>query len=402
MRIALLTPSFRGYNARDGGIASHFAELAEALCEQRHTVTVVTPLTKGPCIVEPGAHSKFFEPFAANMPLWLDKITGFRWQLHSLAGAIYRAKSAAKAMVRLDAASRFDVVETTNSGCLAMSYAKFRTRAPLVTRISTTAAQLVSHNNSRPRWRDRIEQRWESRLAHLSDRLVTHTNHHRDEICRQWNLKRESIDIVPHGIKIPDRGKLYRTKETSFIEVLYVGRLEHRKGIDVLLKAIPPVLCAQPQTRFKLAGPDAGNWETLFWQLNPTLPRDRVVFLGSIDEIQLREAYRNCDLFVAPSRYESFGLIYAEAMAWGKPVIGCSVGGVPEVITNGESGLTVSPGDPEALSSAIIKLTSNSTLRALLGEGARLRVETSFSHTRLAHGSIALYKTAISRRILPR
>jgi glycosyltransferase involved in cell wall biosynthesis len=398
VKIALLTPSFKGYNAREGGIASHFAELAEALCKQRHSVTVVTPLPKSKCIAESEAHSVVFAPFSADMPLWLDKITALRWQLHSVAGALYRAKTAAKAMVRLDAASRFDVVETTNSGCLAMSYVKFRARAPLVTRVSTTAAQLVSHNNSRPRWRDRIEQRWESRLVHLSDRLVTHTLHHRDEICRQWNLKRENIGIVPHGIRIPERDELYPTKETGQIEVLYVGRLEHRKGIDILLEAIPTVLANQPQTRFKIVGLDTGNWQKLFWELNRDVPRDRVAFSGSIDDIQLREAYRRCDLFVAPSRYESFGLIYAEAMAWGKPVIGCNVGGVPEVIAHGESGLIISAVDSQALSKAIIKLIIDAKLRAQLGEGARIRVENRFSHTKLASGSITLYNTVISMR----
>lgn len=72
-------------------------------------------------------------------------------------------------------------------------------------------------------------------------------------------------------------------------------------------------------------------------------------FLGHVETEMLERYYRCCDLFVAPSLYESFGFIYIEAMSFAKPVIGCSVGGVPEVIRDGVNGKLVPPEDPAAL-----------------------------------------------------
>lgn len=396
--MALLTPAFRGYNAQEGGIASHFDELAEALQSRGHSVTVVTPLPNRNHQAKPALDTKIFAPFSATMPMWLHKLTGLRWQLHSIAGALYRSKSAAKTLAKVAAEKQFEVVETTSSGCLAMSYLKLRQRAPVVTRISTTAAQLVSHNDSLAGWRDRIEQRWESRLVRLSDCCVTHTNQHREEICLQWNLPSESVSIVPHGIRIPNINQLLPPKNSEAIEVLYVGRFEHRKGIDILLEAIPQVLARLPGARFKLVGIDKRNWQQNFWEVNSHLPRERVTFLGNIDDACLKEAYRTCDVFVAPSRYESFGLIYAEAMAWARPAIGCQVGGVPEVISDGETGLTIPAGNAVALADAVCKLANNPRTRANMGIAARLRVEKRFSHAALAAASLALYTQVIAHR----
>jgi glycosyltransferase involved in cell wall biosynthesis len=398
VKVALLTPAFRGYNAHEGGIATHFAELADALQSDGHDVTVVTPLPERNHQADPALDTKIFAPFSSTMPMWLHKLTGLRWQFHSLAGALYRSRSAAKTMVRAAAEAGFEVVETTSSGCLAMSYLKLRHRAPVVTRISTTAAQLVSHNDSLAGWRDRIEQQWESRLVSLSDWRVTHTNQHREELCHQWNILPENVAIVPHGIRIPRRDQLLPPKRSEAIEVLYVGRFEHRKGIDILLEAIPQVLARLPTACFKLIGNDDRNWQRNFWKINSSLPRERVAFLGRIDDARLKDAYRTCDIFVAPSRYESFGLIYAEAMAWARPAIGCRVGGVPEVISDGETGVTIPAENAKALADAVCKLANNPQMRENMGISARLRVEKRFSHSALAAASVALYTQVIGHR----
>src|SRR5262249_33699930 len=133
--------------------------------------------------------------------------------------------------------------------------------------------------------------------------------------------------------------------------LLFVGRLESRKGIDVLLDAIPDVLAQFPDAVLDIVGddtipkPDGTTSKHEFLKRDlAALVRARITFHGRVEEHELREFYRDCDIFVAPSRYESFGLVFLEALMFGKPVIGCDAGGGPEVVTDGETGYLVAPG----------------------------------------------------------
>lgn len=83
--------------------------------------------------------------------------------------------------------------------------------------------------------------------------------------------------------------------------------------------------------------------------------------------------YRDCDVFAAPSIYESFGLVYLEAMAHGKPAIGCLAGGVPEVVVDGATGLLIPPGDSAALARAILKLAQDEPLAEQMGAAGLAR-----------------------------
>jgi glycogen(starch) synthase len=95
---------------------------------------------------------------------------------------------------------------------------------------------------------------------------------------------------------------------------------------------------------------------------------------------------------VAPSRYESFGLIYVEAMSHALPVIGCLAGGVPEVVTHGSTGLLVAPGDAGALADAMIRLARDAGLRARMGRAGRADFLARFSASTLAATSLKLYQ----------
>ncbi len=393
LKIGLLTPACRGFNALDGGIASHFADLAAGLTESGHDVRVITAAPSDPAAGLPAELAKVrFVTFDPQMPRWLDRLTAVRWQLHALAGLWWRGRAAARAVAAASREEPFDVIETTSSGLLARGYLSQPHSMPVVTRVSTTAAQLVDHNCSRPRWVERMEQHWERQLACRSDSLLTHTLHHREEVCRQWGLGLEQFGIIPHGIALPPREELFVPRDNAAPEVLFVGRFEHRKGIDVLLAAIPLVLAAHPQVRFTLIGQDNGDyWQQRFRAENSTADQARVQFVGAVSAEALQAAYRRCDVFVAPSRYESFGLIYVEAMAWGKPAIGCRAGGIPEVIAENETGLLAEPGDIITLRDCILDLVNHPERRGQMGQAARARTELHFSRTMLARRSAEFY-----------
>ncbi len=398
LKIGLLTPAVTGYNALDSGIGQHFADLAVGLTELGHSVWAVTPEPKSGTLVEAHLSPAKFQPFGTKMPAWLDRLAGLRWQLHSVASLRYRMKAADRALAACVAREKLDLIETTSSGVLAGDYLRRSDRAVVVTRVSTTGAQLVQHNSGNARWPDRWEQQQEERLVRSSDGLITHTLNHRDELCRAWNLAPEAFAIIPHGIALPTVDQLVRPQKRGTVEVLFVGRFEHRKGIDVLLEAIPRIAAECPEVRFTLIGQDArGEYQARFRAQHPHLSAERVNFAGQASAAQLQVAYRDCDILAAPSRYESFGLIYVEAMAWGKPVVACASGGTPEVVADSETGLLATPGRADELSDRILRLVRDEPMRIRLGQNARHRVERLFSRSSLAAASSAYYRTVLAR-----
>lgn len=191
--------------------------------------------------------------------------------------------------------------------------------------------------------------------------------------------------------------------------ILFVGRLEARKGIDVLLEAALPVLARFPTAQLDivgnatLPGPGGPPYRAAFLADPRTAAiRPRVVFHGEVDDAALRGFYAACDLFVAPSRFESFGLVFVEAMMFAKPTIGCRIGGMPEVIAEGETGLLAEPGNPAALADALTRLLADDALRTAMGRAGRARYDRLFTPRRMAEGVVAAFSPgAFSQAALP-
>ena len=124
----------------------------------------------------------------------------------------------------------------------------------------------------------------------------------------------------------------------------------------------------------------------------------QVTFLGAVSEEKLRSLYQSCDLFVAPSVYESFGLIYLEAMNYAKPVIGCRAGGIPEVVEEGVCGRLVDPQSPEQLAEALVALLRSPTLLYEYGVAGRQRLLERFTHLHMARGFVQIYRQVLARQ----
>ncbi len=241
----------------------------------------------------------------------------------------------------------------------------------------------------------------EGETVRSADKAIAISNDIGTVISNHHTIAQEKIELCPLGIEIPDESLLSKDQKKNVFDVLFVGRLEKRKGIETLFKAIPLVLKEVPDTQFHIVGSDtnlASNGrsyrEFLLQNLDKKYHKN-VRFVGYVDDTELKNYYRTCDLFVAPSLYESFGLIYLEAMAWGKPVIGCDAGGIPEIIEDCFTGLLIPPEDENALAEAIIKL-KDEELRAKIGEKGRKKVENDFSMIKMAENTYNIYRDVIN------
>ena len=197
---------------------------------------------------------------------------------------------------------------------------------------------------------------------------------------------------------IPDVASRPRTAsaEKHPVNLLYASRLERRKGVDIFLEAIPTLLACHPNLNVTVIGHEptthggSGGLGKAFLRDNPGFA-DRVSFLGEVDNTTLEQAYTQTDLFCVPTRFESFGLVFVEAMRAGKAVVATNVGGVPEVVVDQTTGLLVPPDDCPALVSALDRLIADAALREAMGKAGRLRYDTHFSVGSMIERVLGMY-----------
>jgi glycosyltransferase involved in cell wall biosynthesis len=176
--------------------------------------------------------------------------------------------------------------------------------------------------------------------------------------------------------------------------ILYVGRLAWNKGIPDLLRAMPQILEHLKRAKLLICG--RGKLEGVLRQQAKILGLgSSVFFTGIIPPDELPSYYAASDLVVVPSIFEPFGLVPVEAMSMAKPIVACRVGGIPETVVPGETGLLVPPHDPQAIADAVTLLAQDENLRVEMGRKGRRRVESFFSLGIMCEKTMKLYQHII-------
>jgi glycosyltransferase involved in cell wall biosynthesis len=172
------------------------------------------------------------------------------------------------------------------------------------------------------------------------------------EAYKKWGL--DNIFLIPSGVDTEKFSPLGRER-TDFFTVLYVGRLDYEKGIDILLDAIRIVNrkrgATQQEILFRICGD--GPLSQLVQNHADEVPNVR--YMGYVTEEELLECYRSADLFVMPSRRETFGLVAMEAMSCGLPVVTSDISG-PRTFVRDSFGELIPPRNSCALASGIEKM----------------------------------------------
>ena len=198
----------------------------------------------------------------------------------------------------------------------------------------------------------------------------------------------QSFEVIPNGIETdlfkPDS---YQEKSAQQLKLITVSRLINRKGIDHLLKALAEL--NDKEIELLIVG--TGSYEDSLKKMCSELKlNDVVTFYGYCPREQLFKLYNKADLFVLPSLAESFGLVFAEAMACGLPVIGGRTGGVPDLVKK-ENGILVEPGNIGEIKDAVVKMKQGQKMRACMGEANRKRVLEHYSWESVSNLYFELY-----------
>jgi phosphatidylinositol alpha-1,6-mannosyltransferase len=201
-------------------------------------------------------------------------------------------------------------------------------------------------------------------------------------------------DVLGAGIKqrLAPRGELL---------LLSVGRLQRRKGHDLMIEAVARLTGHPREFRYVIVG-DGQERARLEGLVDHFNVRDHVTFAGEVPAEQLPQYFAACDVFALPNRIEQsdvegFGIVFLEAAASGKPAIGGNSGGVPEAIADGVSGLLVSGTDAAELAATLARLMDSDALRRSLGEAGRARAVRQFGWDAAAERVAAVTRQVVNR-----
>ena len=207
--------------------------------------------------------------------------------------------------------------------------------------------------------------------------------------------------IIPNGVDVDfyANAKPFPEFKDGKVNILFVGRVEPRKGTMYLLKAYATIKAKRPETRLIVVGrgPEIGDLRRFVHDQKVA----DVFFAGRVEDADKARFYKTADIFVAPSTgQESFGIVLLEAMAAGCAVVASDIHGYKRVVQRNVSGLLVEPRDPDALAEALERLIADPGLRQRLGEaGARRAPEFDWRH--VTREIVDVYESVIARREKP-
>ena len=393
MRICLVSREYPPEGT--GGIAAYVYTLAHGLTEAGHDVTVIAGTA--------GAHDTAKSTDPCSSPRVYRVATRQRLPLPAkvryLWGLLEHGWTIDRTIAHLERTQGpFDVVEMPNWDTEALIYS-FHPRAPLVVRLSTPIAVIYPLTGRSPtKVGFRILKYLEGLPVRRAHCIIANSRFTANYCADLYGFPVAQARVIPHGIKAPALVSETPTSQDTTVTVLFVGRLEPRKGIDYLLQAIPQVVGSVPHVRFVIAGRDIGtaprgaSYQEYFASFATPEAIKATTFLGYVDDRTLAQLYTECDIFVAPSLFESFGLIYVEAMVHAKPVVAFRAAAIPEVVEHGETGLLAALKDVPSLANALTTLAQDGNLRRDMGRRGYERAITKFSAQGMIEATLACYQ----------
>jgi glycosyltransferase involved in cell wall biosynthesis len=250
---------------------------------------------------------------------------------------------------------------------------------------------------------NRLVQTTERALARITDRIVTISPRQREDIVTRFRIAPASKTIVvPLGLQLgallsmpaagaPDLRSAIGASADDLI-VGYAGRMVPVKDMPTLLHAFARALATEPRLRLVMAGDGPGR-DGVVQLANELGIKERLHFLGWVHD--LPRFYATTDLFVLSSLNEGTPVAVIEAMAAARPVVATAVGGVPDVVETGVTGVLVAAGGVEPMAEGIVQLASDPGLRQRMGAAGRARAAARYSHLRLVSEVEEMYVEAL-------
>jgi len=354
-----------------GGLTHYAYNLSGALGRRGHDVTFVTAATyelEGHDDVPEGVRvEQLFMRFTPKAPRW---VPGFAMSLARKLEAIHDGFALYRAARRL----RPDVIHLHCTNPVALLY--------LALLKCVGCAVVYTAHDVTPHERIPFQDAIYGRLYGYADLVVAHSEVDRRRLRDEFDLGDDRVVVIPHGEYgffesggaplEPGPARTSLGLEEGDEVALFFGYIREYKGLDLLLEAWPAVTAARPRARLVIAGDPvqlggARRGELEAWA-------ERVGAVHRFEYVPFSDVTRYfgaADLLVLPYRHISQSGVLFLALSVGVPVLATTVGALPEILTDGESGLLVPPGDTGALAEALVRALGDPALRTRLADGGR-------------------------------
>lgn len=370
MKIGLVSPYDLAY---PGGVTEHVAHLARELQRGGHEVHIIAPCSRPE---PPPLPTPYVHPIGRPVPI----------PANGSVARITLQLNLAQAVKRLLAAERFDVLHLHEPlvPALPLTVLRLATGPTVGTFHAFRQSNISAYFYGRP-----VLRYFVRRLT----RRIAVSACARDFVAEyfpgEYRIIPNGIDLARFSTPRPPWPELRDGK----LNVLFVGRLEKRKGLAYLLRAWRLVRRELPDCRLIVVGD--GRPLHGYRRFAVKHGMDEVLFTGYVSADDLLRYYHSCDVFCAPSTgQESFGIVLLEAMAAGKPIVASAIPGYQEVVRHGREALLVPPRDEQALAVSLVRLLANAPLRQALGAAGRQRA-AEFAWERVAAAVLDCYAEAI-------
>ena len=380
-----------------GGTGTHTRALAYGLAKRGHNVYVITLGEQELLNNEDGVNICSIVP----EPLDLASLIG-------KPNAQVRLDFSYACFVKLQQLKKsfyIDVAETPIWDSYGVVTAYLEKEVPLATRLQTPLKMVMETFQKEDSADLDLLMQYEAALFEKSDAIIAISDCIKDTIENLYEMKFPQPVYKNYLGIVPDVKAVSSRDSDGKLVVFFIGRLERRKGIDSIIAALPALMEKYPNLEVRLAGDNTIYDDIIGDTYQHKLLADnkgakwlkRVHFLGKISDEQKEQEFADCDVFVSPSLYESFGIIFIEAMRYAKPVIGCKTGGMQEVIADGETGLLCRPGDADSFRECLDRLLSDAALRRKLGEAGLARLNEMFSEETMCRRCEEIYREMIKK-----
>jgi glycogen synthase len=385
-----------------GGIGTYTHNLAHGLAELGHRVHVIARTWGAKSVT--GADGVVVHRIPVPAPSWKPGTWFVNIRFPQVREMFFWNLEVQRCVREIAWVKAPDVVECPEFGAQGLM-AAVQGIAPMVIKLHTPTflcRQVNGVSFGGSRWDDVLSERAEHWLARRAGLLTSPSRALANDVSRQWKMDSNAVRVIPNPID----EDLFRppVEAARDANVLFVGRLERRKGVQTLIDAWAAVASAFGDAQLQLVGkdhesaPDGGSMKRHLKRcLTAAGGRgESVEFCGAVHRAALPQVYGAAQVCVVPSLYENFPYTCLEAMACGRAVIGSNVGGIPEIITDEVDGLLVPPGDCEALSRAILRLLQDAELRQRLGATARRTICQRFARRAVCQQTAAAYRELVS------
>ena len=381
-----------------GGIAAYASYLAKGLKAAGHRVRVISAMGSQSRhrTVEDGIEVYRIKPLA--IPYRYHRIPVVGRYVRFINDILY-AREVRQQLLRVAKEQRPDIAEYADIDAEAFFHPSHL--CPAVVKLHTPHFVLRPFYAERELPYDTNSVAWVEKKAALRARGISSPSRNLAEIVAlEYKLPSTYCEYVPNPIDTEFFSPSPALEQDD--TVLYVGRLEQRKGADTFAQAIPLVAPQFPRAKFVFLGADRYGPDGASQQDSlQTFFRDRgltgkVRFQGHAPPEVFLDHYRRATVVVIPSRYENCPYTLLEAMACGKPIVVSKAYGMEEMLADGESGLFFRPGDAADLAKKISHLLGNKALRHRLGAGARMAAVEHYALPVATESTISFYRTVLS------